>query len=159
MRMVSFVGWSGSGKTTLITRLIENLRASGRRVVAVKGSHAGATLQPDGKDTARFLQAGAEEVFLVTGTQMLRMTPLASADDLFADLEARLGPRDIVLLEGLTREGVPLIEVQDPHGNTALKTAADRLAAVVGVAGVPGRPHFHPDDIAAIARFVEGTDE
>jgi molybdopterin-guanine dinucleotide biosynthesis protein B len=159
MKIFSIIGWSGSGKTMLITRLIEDFRARQRRVIAVKSTHAGYALQPAGKDTARFLQAGAEEVYLLAEREMLRMTRLDSPDALLADLEARLGPGDVVLLEGLTRPGIPVIEVEDP-GRKPLKARPGELAAVVGTAGgAQGRPCFHPDDVAAIGAFMEAYHE
>ena len=156
MKAFSIVGWSGSGKTTLISRLIESFTAGERRVVAVKGTHAGYALQPEGKDTARFLQAGATEAYLLANGEMLRMTRLDDPGTLLAELEARLGAEDIVLLEGLTRPGIPVIEVKDPQRPEALKTRPEELAALVGAAdGAPGRPRFGRDDIAAIGRFME----
>lgn len=156
MRIFSIVGWSGSGKTTLITRLIGHFKARGRRVIAVKSTHAGYGVQPDGKDTARFLQAGAEEAYLLAGKELLRMTHLAEPDELLAELDSRLGQDDLVLMEGLTRPGIPIIEVEAPQGTAALKTGPEELAALVGIsAGTAGRPRFHPDRIADIAAFME----
>jgi molybdopterin-guanine dinucleotide biosynthesis protein B len=160
MKIFSIVGWSGSGKTTLITRLIENFKARGRRVIAVKSTHAGYGVQPEGKDTARFLQAGAKEAYLLAGKELLRMTPLAEPGELLAELGSRLGQDDIVLLEGLTHPGIPIIEVEGPRQGNALKTGPEELAALVGVSGgLPGRPRFHPDQIAAIAAFMEERHE
>jgi molybdopterin-guanine dinucleotide biosynthesis protein B len=156
MKIFSIVGWSGSGKTTLIIRLIEDFTARGKGVVAVKSTHADYGVQPEGKDTARFLQAGAREAYLLAGGELLRMTRSDSPDDLLADLETRLRPDDVVLLEGLTRPGIPVIEVAAPQRDKGLKTAAAALAAVVSSgAGAPARPCFHPDDIAAIGAFME----
>ena len=160
MKIFSIAGWSGSGKTLLITRLIEDFKADGHRVVAVKSTHAGYALQPEGKDTARFLRAGAQEVYLMTETELLRMTPLTSADDLLAELRARLEPDDIVLLEGLVRPGIPVIEVQAPELKKPLKSRPEDLAAVVSAAAnAHGRPSFHPDDIAGIKAFMEAYHE
>ncbi len=156
MKSFSIVGWSGSGKTLLITRLIEEFRARGRQVVAVKNAHGGYAVQPEGKDTARFLQAGAREVYLLAGGELLRMTRISSPDDLLADLEARLGPDDIVLLEGLLRPGIPVIEVEDSQQEKPLKTRPQDLAALVSTAASPNaRARFHPDDITAISAFME----
>jgi molybdopterin-guanine dinucleotide biosynthesis adapter protein len=156
MKIFSIVGWSGSGKTTLITRLIEDFAARKKRVIAVKSTHADYAVQPEGKDTARFLQAGAREAYLLAGGELLRMTRNASPDDLLADLEARLRPDDVVLLEGLTRPGIPVIEVQDPRPEKKLKTRPADLAAVISAgANACSRPCFHPDDIAAIGAFLE----
>jgi len=160
MKIFSITGWSGSGKTLLITRLIKDFKANGRRVVAVKSTHADYALQPEGKDTARFLQAGAEEVYLLTEKEMLHMTRSASPDMLLDSLRARLGARDIVLLEGLTRPGIPVIEVQDPQQQEPLKSPPHKLAAVIGASTYThGRPCFHPDDIAGIKSFMEAYHE
>jgi molybdopterin-guanine dinucleotide biosynthesis protein B len=161
MKIFSIVGWSGSGKTTLITRLIENFKADRKRVVAVKSTHAGYALQPQGKDTARFLEAGADEVYLATESELLRMTRLASPGDLLAELRAQLQPEDIVLLEGYCPPGVPVIEVQDPRREKAMKFPPEKLAAVISSAATTNRrpPSFHPDQIAAIRVFMEEYDE
>lgn len=144
----------------LITRLIADFKAKGRRVIAVKRTHGAYDLQPEGKDTARFLQAGAEEAYLLTDEEMLRMTPQASPDALLAELEARLAPDDIVLLEGLTRPGIPVIEVEDPLKSRPLKASIEELAAIVGSPGGAGpRPRFHPDDVGRIGAFMEAYHE
>lgn len=156
MKIFSIVGWSGSGKTSLITRLIGHFSDRGRRVIAVKSTHAGYGVQPDGKDTARFLEAGAEEAYLLAGKELLRMTRLADPDELLAELGSRLGRDDIVLMEGLTRPGIPVIEVESPRDGKALKTGRKQRAALVGVSGGPADgPRFHPDRIADIAAFME----
>ncbi len=154
--MFSIVGWSGSGKTLLITRLIERFRARQRGVIAVKSAHAGYALQPEGKDTARFLQAGAREAYLVAGGELLRMTRLAAPADLLAELQGRLRPDDVVLLEGFSQPGIPVIEVRDPRAEKGLKTRAADLAAVVGAdGGACPCPRFQPDDIEGISAFME----
>jgi len=156
MKSFSIVGWSGSGKTLLITRLIEEFRARGRQVVAVKNAHGGYALQPEGKDTARFLQAGAREAYLLAGGELLRMTPLASPAELVDELRQRLGAGDVVLLEGLTAPGIPVIEVQDPRGEMTLKTLPENLAALITTAkNACTCPIFHPDNVAAIRAFIE----
>jgi molybdopterin-guanine dinucleotide biosynthesis protein B len=156
MKSFSIVGWSGSGKTTLITRLIEEFRASGKKVVAVKHAHGGYAVQPEGKDTARFLQAGAREAYLLAGNELLRMTPLAAPAELLAELRQRLGAGDIVLLEGLTAPDIPVIEVQDARAEKPLKTAPENLAALVTTKKTARPcPCFHPDEVAAIRAFIE----
>ncbi len=156
MKIFSIVGWSGSGKTMLITRLIEIFKAKQRKVIAVKSTHAGYSLQPEGKDTARFLAAGADEAYLMAGGELLRMTRLGSEQDLLAALKAQLGKDDIVLLEGFNAPGIPIIEVEDPRREKAMKFMPEKLAAVITSAGDGyGRPSFHPDQIAAISAFME----
>jgi len=160
MKMFSIVGWSGSGKTLLITRLIEGFQAGRRGVIAVKSTHAGYALQPEGKDTARFLRAGAREAYLLAEGELLRMTALARPADLLAELQGRLRPDDVVLLEGLTLPGIPVIEIRDPSGGKDLKTRPADLAALVSAeADANPVPCFHPDDIEGIRTFMEAYHE
>ena len=160
MKIFSIVGWSGSGKTTLITRLIENFKADRKRVVAFKSTHAGYTLQPQAKDSARFLRAGADEVYLASENELLRMTRLASPRDLLAEVRPQLHANDIVLLEGYSPPGVPVIEVEDPRREKAMKFPPEKLAAVISSTAAAGRPpRFHPDQITAIRAFMEEYDE
>ena len=156
MKIFSIAGWSGSGKTMLITRLIENFKGKKRRVIAVKKVHQDYTLQPEAKDTAKFLQAGADEVYLLAKNELLRMTMLNDTQDLLTSLKAGLQENDIVLLEGLTHKDIPMIEVADDNGRQPLKYSPAELAAVISSRPEPESPRcFHPDQISAIAAFME----
>ena len=160
MKIFSIAGWSGSGKTMLINRLIENFKAKKRRVIAIKNTPDTYSLQPEGKDTAQFLQAGADEVFLIAKNELLRMSRINAPQDLLEDLKSRLQKDDIVLMEGLYQPGVPMIEVEDPRRPQALKFPLTKLAAVISTKKiVPGPPCFHPDQIAEICAFMEEYDE
>ncbi len=156
MKFFSIAGWSGSGKTLLITRLIEDFKGKKQRVIAVKKSHQDYHLQPEAKDTAKFLRAGADEVYLLAKDELLRMTTLAQAQDLLRVLKAGLQENDIVLMEGFTDENVPVIEVADDKGRQPLKFPPAKLAAVISARpGPAGPPRFHPEHIPAIAAFME----
>jgi molybdopterin-guanine dinucleotide biosynthesis protein B len=156
MKIFSIAGWSGSGKTMLITRLIENFKAKKRRVIAVKNAPDTYTLQPEAKDTAKFLRAGADEVFLIAKNELLRMSLLNAPQDLLEDLKSRLLKDDIVLMEGLYQPGIPVIEVDDPGRPQALKFPLAKIAAVVSTEKCThGLPCFHPDQIAEICAFME----
>jgi molybdopterin-guanine dinucleotide biosynthesis protein B len=156
MKIFSIIGWSGSGKTLLITRLIENFKAGKRKVIAVKKAHRDYTLQPEAKDTARFLRAGADQAYLLAGNELLRMTALGREDDFLSGLKAGLGEDDLVLLEGFSQEDVPVIEVADDEGRQPLKFPPAKLAAVVSARpGPAGTPCFHPERIPEIAAFME----
>jgi molybdopterin-guanine dinucleotide biosynthesis protein B len=160
MKIFSIAGWSGSGKTLLITRLIKSLKARQRRVVAVKNAPDAYALQPEAKDTAQFLRAGADEVFLVAQKELLRMTMISDPRELLQDLEARLRADDVVLLEGLYPPGVPVIEIRAAHRKKGSKFPSSALAAVVSAEQGPAAPpRFHPDQIDEITAFVEGYHE
>lgn len=156
MKIFSIAGWSGSGKTRLITRLIENFKARKRQVIAIKNAPDTYTLQPEAKDTAQFLHSGADEVFLITENELLRMTRINAPQDLLEDLKKRLHEDDIVLMEGLYQPGIPVIEVDDTNRPQALKFPLAKLAAMVSAEKCsPGLPCFHPDQIAEICAFME----
>jgi molybdopterin-guanine dinucleotide biosynthesis protein B len=156
MKIFSIAGWSGSGKTLLITRLIENFKAKKRRVIAVKNAPDTYDLQPEGKDTAQFLRAGADEVFLIAKNELLRMSRINAPRDLLEDLKARLHEDDIVLLEGLCQPEIPVIEVADAGSRQPLKFPLAKLAALVSTEkSSPGLPCFRPDQIAEICAFME----
>jgi len=75
--------------------------------------------------------------------------------DLIAEKSAQY---DIILLEGLRRPGIPVIEVFDPHKNPAPKFPPAELSALV--TSSPGYkageiPCFHIDDVTGVARFME----
>jgi molybdopterin-guanine dinucleotide biosynthesis protein B len=160
MKIFSIAGWSGSGKTLLITRLIENFKAKKYRVITVKNAPNGYTLQPEAKDSAKFLLAGADEVFLLAENELLRMTLLNDRQDFFANLKNGLQENDIVLMEGYYQADVPVIEVADAGGQQPLKFPPEKLAAVISAKPSPsGPPCFHPDQIAAITAFMEDYDE
>ncbi|MCX6558742.1 MAG: molybdopterin-guanine dinucleotide biosynthesis protein B [Candidatus Aminicenantes bacterium] len=157
MKIFSIAGWSGSGKTLLITRLIKSLKARQRRVVAVKNAPDAYALQPEAKDTAQFLHAGADEVFLIAGNELLRMSRINAPQDLLEDLKSRLFEDDIVLMEGLYQPGIPVIEVDDASRPQAQKFPLANLAAIVSAEKCSADlPCFRPDQIAEIGAFLEG---
>ncbi len=151
-RLISFVGESGAGKTTLITMLIKELRGRGLRVGAVKHSRTGFTLDPRGKDSARFRKAGAQAVLLVSPAALGlisdhrgKLSPAAAAAMFFKDT-------DIVLVEGWKESSLPKILVS---GGRTPPRGVKNIVAEIGRRGtVPNVPLFPPADIAALADFI-----
>jgi len=114
-RVFGIAGRSGSGKTTLIEALLPRLAARGLSVNVIKHSHHDITLEPPHKDSARFRQAGAQEVMVASPFRYaivheLRQQPEPS---LQAQL-ARLAPADLTLVEGFKHEAIPRMEVYRP---------------------------------------------
>lgn len=154
--IVAVVGRSGSGKTTLLERLIPELQRRGRRVGAIKHTHHTFDLDPQGKDSWRLYQTGAQVVAFSSGAQLavLRRTDTELP---LEDVIARyLGDVDIVLVEGYKDLPLPKIEVvRDGH---ELQCAQDQLLAIVGD-DRPGWqvPCFRPDDTDGLIAFLEGA--
>lgn len=115
MKVFGFAGWSGSGKTTLIEQLIPLLTGRGLRVSLIKHTHHGFDLDRPGKDSHRFRTAGAAEVMLAGAQRWALMSEVdEAAPPSLEDLLARLGPCDLVLVEGFKTANLPKIEVYRP---------------------------------------------
>lgn len=157
MKVMGFAGWSGSGKTTLVEQVIGVLSARGLVVSLVKHAHHSFDIDHAGKDSWRHRQAGCSEVMVSSAqrwslTRELRGAPEATLDELLA----RLGPCDLVLVEGFKRAPIPKIEVHravvtepllhpdDPH---IIAIATDvRLGATL--------PQLDINDPAQVADFI-----
>ncbi len=126
-------------------------------MIAVKKISETYDLQPQGKDSQHFLQAGADEVFLLSQHQMLQMVALAEGEDPWRRLHSALQENDLVLMEGVSQPHLPIIEVFNSTLGQPLKFPAERLAAVVGDRPPPGVriPFFPMDNIEGIGQFME----
>jgi molybdopterin-guanine dinucleotide biosynthesis adapter protein len=115
MRIFGLAGWSGSGKTTLLTALIPELGARGLTVSTIKHAHHAFDIDQPGKDSWRHREAGAHEVMVGSARRWAIMHELRGAPEpVLDDLVARLGPVDLVLVEGFKRHPHPKIEVHRP---------------------------------------------
>lgn len=156
MKIFSLVGWSESGKTTLISALISHFKQKKKKIAALKNVSHRYSLQPEGKDTWEFLQAGADMVFLTSKDEIVLMKKRKPTIDLLTELNLELKNVDLVLLEGLTGENVPVIEVFSSKSNKNLKFQENKLAAVVADQKMDLEiPCFDINDIQQIAKFME----
>lgn len=153
-------GWKNSGKTTLATRLIAELSGRGYRVNSIKHAHHAFDIDREGSDSFRHREAGATEVAIVSGRRWALMHELRDEDEpSMHEVIARLGPADLVIVEGYKRENHPKIECRRRAGGKGIPLAPDD-PAIVAIASDHevddhGRPVFDIDDIPAIADFVE----
>ena len=160
-RIFGISGWKNSGKTGLAVRLVEEFTRRGYRISTIKHAHHDFDIDRVGADSYRHREAGAHEVALVSGTRYAIMHELRGQDEpSFEDILGRLGPCDLVLIEGYKREPVPKIEARrleaknreplapnDPH---IVAIAADHTVADTAL------PVFNLDDTLAIADFIAG---
>jgi molybdopterin-guanine dinucleotide biosynthesis protein B len=133
MRIFGLAGWSGSGKTTLLAALIPELAARGLSVSTIKHAHHDFDIDRPGKDSWRHRQAGAGEVMVASARRWALMHELrGDAEPSLDELVTRLGPVDVVIVEGFKRHPHPKLEVHRPS---------------------LGKPLLYPDDphIVAIA--------
>lgn len=159
MKVFSITGWSGSGKTTLIIRLIKHFKLKNKKVIAVKNAPHKYYLEPESKDTFKFLEAGSDEVCLVAKNEMLTMRRITNKTHIFEVLETQYADCDILLLEGLHRDNIPVIEVFDSTKHEALKFPVEALSAIVSDKPITGAvPNFNTNDIHRIIDFMEAYD-
>ncbi len=161
MKTFSFVGSSGSGKTRLLARLIPELKKRGHAVAVLKHCPHGFSLDPKGKDSRRFFDAGADSVALVSSD----MTAVFQRDGKIADFKAlarvHFSNIDILLVEGgHAIRGLRKIEVLRQGERHRLKTRVGQLIAVVADRQVKGDwPVFRHSQVKEISEFLESQPE
>jgi molybdopterin-guanine dinucleotide biosynthesis adapter protein len=163
-RVFGLAGWKNSGKTTLVTRIIAAISARGFKVSSVKHAHHQCDIDKPGTDSFRHREAGAGEVALIAaGTRWAIMHECAEGEReiLLDDVLARLGPCDLVLVEGFKTEPFPKIEVrradakkQDPLCPSDYQIVALACDAPDDLVETADLSLFHLDDIEQIADFI-----
>jgi len=156
MKVFTITGWSESGKTTLITRLIKHFKLKNKQVIALKSAMHKVYLEPESTDTFRFLEAGADIACLASTDELMTMKRISDKADALTFLEEQYPGTDILLLEGLRKENIPLIEVFDSRKQKTLKFSPEILCAIVADKPVnESVPNFLFNDIDEIAGFME----
>jgi molybdopterin-guanine dinucleotide biosynthesis adapter protein len=131
MRIIGLAGWSGSGKTTLVTSVVPVLVGRGLKVATVKHAHHEFDIDQPGKDSWLHRAAGASEVAIVSSRRWAIVHELRDEPEPpLAEMLTKLGPVDLVIVEGFKRQAYPKLEV---------------FRAVVG------KPLLHPDDDCIVA--------
>jgi molybdopterin-guanine dinucleotide biosynthesis adapter protein len=156
--VISFVALgTNSGKTYLMERLITELKKRGRKVTAVKHAMHGHAVDPEGKDTHKFAQRGADRVILFSPDGLLMYEARhPEADYLYAMASKDV---DIVLVEGFKSGPFRKIEVFNEENYTTplcVDEPGQEFMAIVSRAPVDTHiPQFRFEDIVAIATFIE----
>jgi len=140
---IGFAGWSGSGKTTLIEKLIFELKGQGLRLAVIK--HAGHKLSAneEGKDSGRFIRAGADLVLVASPEQSLNR------------LLSRIHDVDLVLVEGYKNQAIPQIGIARKAVGKEFTASPDHFIALVSDdKSETAVPCFNLDDVVGIANFI-----
>lgn len=159
-RVFGIAGRSGSGKTTLIEAMLPLLAAQGLRVNVIKHSHHDLQLEPPHKDSARFRQAGAQEVMVASPYRYAIVHELRGAPEPgLSEQIARLSAADLVLVEGFKHEAIPRLEVYRQENGTA-PLHEEPGSGFIAVATPAGSqlgtplPQLPLDEPMAVARFI-----
>jgi len=155
MKIFTFAGWSNSGKTTLIIKLIKEFKRRNLKILALKNAPKKYYLEPEGKDSSEFLKAGADSVYLTSQRELIKMEIVENNDEIFEKLEPEFSKYDIIILEGLKQEGVPIIEVFNSELGDELKIKPNELFAIFSDKQIDNSlPYININDIESIANFL-----
>ena len=143
--IISIVGKPDSGKTTLILKLIPEFKKRGYRVAVAKHCPHGFDLDIEGKDSWKFTQAGGEGILLTSPGSLALLRPEENLLNLKKRLRNYFSDIDIVLMEGYNDEsGIRKIEIIRRGAGRKVRGYLDTEKKI-----------FSPDDIPAIADFIE----
>ena len=159
MKVIAFVGKSDTGKTQLIKNLVVEWKQRGRSVSVIKHCSCGFTLDIEGKDTWQFMEAGADNVSMVSSDRIATIHKTKSEPDLLQIAQTVFPSSDIVIIEGGRRiKDVSKIEVLRSEISEALETPKDELLAAVSDKNLDlDIPVFHSGQIEELADFIERT--
>ncbi|MEQ9675805.1 MAG: molybdopterin-guanine dinucleotide biosynthesis protein B [Roseovarius indicus] len=157
MRLYGVVGWKNAGKTGLMERLVTEITGRGFSVSTVKHAHHTFDVDQPGKDSHRHRVAGATEVLLASRKRIALMHELRDEEEpTLEELLQRLGPVDLVLVEGYKRDAHPKVEAHRAEtGNPLIATDDPTVRAVASDTALDlDRPVFDLNDTGAIADFI-----
>ncbi|WP_220717990.1 molybdopterin-guanine dinucleotide biosynthesis protein B [Agarivorans litoreus] len=110
--IIALAGYSGSGKTTLLSQLIPQLKAAGLNVAVIKHSHHAIELDKSGKDSQKFVAAGADQVILSCPHKRYHFSIQQQHDELDEQLSwINWQLCDLVIVEGYRHSEVAKIEI------------------------------------------------
>src|SRR5262249_14260955 len=126
----------------------------GWRVGAIKHTHHAFDYDPQGKDSVRLFQSGAEVVVFASSSEMVVRKQIDSPVSPDTLVRQHMDGVDLVLIEGYKALPIPKIEVLD-RGETPSCLTAELLAVVAEDVTSTVAPRFRPDEAARLAEFLE----
>jgi molybdopterin-guanine dinucleotide biosynthesis protein B len=157
MKMFAFTGTSDSGKTRLIQKLVGELKNRGRVISVIKHCAHGFNLEDQGKDTAQFMEAGADSACMYSPDGLAVFQQKKAKLDVQTISRDYFQCSDFIFVEGdKTDKALKKIEVLRKGVSENIICPPEELIAVVSDYDVEtDQPVFHPDDINNIADFLE----
>jgi len=155
--VIGFAGFSGSGKTTLISQLLPLLSQQGLAVSVLKHSHHQLELDKPGKDSQRFVRAGASEVLLACPNRRYHFSQQDDHDQLNQQLDwLNWQQCDLVLVEGYRHSNMAKIEVHRPAlGKPLLYPEDNNIIAIASDQNIDcSIPYLNLNQTAQVAEFI-----
>ncbi len=158
-KVIGVAGFKNAGKTTLVEKLVTELTRRGRRISTVKHAHHSFDIDHAGRDSFRHRKAGASEVAVVSQSRWAIIHESRDeAEPFLADILAKLGSCDLVIVEGYKRDAHDKIEVRNLALDHPELAGADPTIIAIAANGTiadPPVPVFDRDDVSALALFIE----
>jgi molybdopterin-guanine dinucleotide biosynthesis protein B len=98
---IAVVGGKKSGKTTTIELMVKELSNRGYQIVAAKHiPEPNFTIDTKGKDTWKYVQAGAKTVIAVSSDEIATVERVSTKDVKLEEIMKKCRNQDVVFLEG-----------------------------------------------------------
>jgi molybdopterin-guanine dinucleotide biosynthesis adapter protein len=155
--MISITGRSNSGKTTLILKIIGELSKRGYRASVIKHTFHHLDSDPQGKDSWRFRNSGAETVVLANDSELALFTRLEEPPSPEELAERYIHSNShIVILEGFKSASFPKMEVVGDSEEAPLyESGIMNIQAVISDKKSDTElPVFRRDDVRGITDFI-----
>ena len=158
-KVIGVAGFKNAGKTTLVEKLVAELTRRGYRVSTVKHAHHSFDIDHEGRDSFRHRKAGASEVAVVSRHRWAIIHECREeAEPTLQEILAKLGPCDLVIVEGYKRDTHDKIEVRNidlTHPTLAGDDPTVVAIAANGAISDAPVPVFGRDEVTALASFIE----
>ena len=158
-KVIGVAGFKNAGKTTLVEKLVTELTRRGYRVSTVKHAHHSFDIDHEGRDSFRHRKAGASEVAVVSRHRWAIIhESREEAEPTLQEILAKLGPCDLVIVEGYKRDTHDKIEVRNidlTHPTLAGDDPTVVAIAANGAISDAPVPVFGRDEVTALASFIE----
>lgn len=157
MKVIAVAGSSGSGKTRLIESLAVEFKKRNFRLAVVKHCPHGFDAVDEGKDSQKYMRAGAVAAALVGSRGRMTIRRGSRTPDLLREAAEFFPEADLVLVEGGSRTpGLKKIEVLRPGVPAKTVGPAEDVVAYVSERPLKvKKPVFQPGAVARIADFIE----
>ena len=153
-------GWKNSGKTTLTAALVTEFVKRGLVVNTVKHAHESYAVDVEGTDTYRHRNAGASEVAILSkgSWAIMHQGKDGGAAPTLKTMLGKLGPSDLVLVEGFKNVDFPKIECIISKNKTGEAVWKQNKSVVALATDKKDKncdlPQFQLDDVTTIADYI-----
>lgn len=156
MRAVAIIGASDTGKTTLITALIEELNRRGLKCGVLKKASHRIELDTEGKDSWRFMEAGARSIAVMTEDRLFFIKNRTPSETLLEIALDKFSDVHLLLVEGGKRESAlkKILRVQNADDHNLISPPEELIAIVSDEPFDSPYPFFLSTEVARLTDFL-----